>query len=106
MILCKLHINLSIVELIQGPSSLVVEHGSSAELLCSARSSGQVTFIWVQTDYGISEVYPDVGSYNVTNSLLLHDIVNSNSYQCVATSNGHRIKSQEATIRVINEPSK
>lgn len=71
-----------------------------------ARSSGQVTFIWVQIDYGIREVYlysPDVGGYNV---MLLPDLINSNSYQSIASSNGYTIKSQEATITIINEPSK
>ena len=93
------------LELIQGPSPLTVEYGSSAELYCSAKSSQQVVFVWIEVSYGIRDVhhYAVNKCSNLTDSFLVANITYNTSYQCVVTSSGHIIKSQEANITVPSE---
>ena len=96
-------------ELTMDPLSVVIDYGTPAELSCSATSSGQLTFIWYLTNYGITRVQTFLSSRensNVTDVLVVDNVTNNLTLMCTISSQGHSITSQEVYIGVPDEASR
>ena len=89
------------------PSSVEIDFGSTVKLNCSAKSSGELTFSWFEANYGITEVnvFSSLREHNnVTNTIVVENVMTNLTYQCIISSEGHVLTSQEAYIGVLNVP--
>lgn len=88
-----------------------MKYSSSAELRCSAKTNGPITFIWHQNQFGIEEVNNyafdnELDNSNVTDTILIFNITDNKHYLCTVISRGYEITSKEAVITVLEVPSK